>query len=210
MEICTLHETDNHTGIPPLGFLQVRRPSCHPTNSVKAMKDKPTITAHTLLNLNKDTNIQKKKTKTKSYKFKNGFHSCAYHCAKQLYTSVLIIISLKQNWLQILFPVKATTSKQQKSKCHPQIQHTESSYHIYVSHWAVINVKAMLCHVLRIVDKILDIILYKSSLLASRMHHSSHVVSWRGQGSILGSGNSQYLDLLDIRPTFVISPQHQL
>jgi len=29
---------DNHTSTPPLSFLQAGRPSCHPTNSVKALK----------------------------------------------------------------------------------------------------------------------------------------------------------------------------
>ena len=29
---------DNHANIPPLSFLQVGCPSCHPTNSVKALK----------------------------------------------------------------------------------------------------------------------------------------------------------------------------
>ena len=38
MQICTLPQTDNHAGIPPLSFLQAGCPSCHPTNSVKAMK----------------------------------------------------------------------------------------------------------------------------------------------------------------------------
>jgi len=38
IEICTLPQTDNHTGIPPLSFLQAVCPSCSPTNSVKALK----------------------------------------------------------------------------------------------------------------------------------------------------------------------------
>jgi len=29
---------DNHANIPPLSFLQAGCPSCHPTNSVKALK----------------------------------------------------------------------------------------------------------------------------------------------------------------------------
>ena len=32
-------QTDNHASIPPLSFLQARCPSCHPTNSVKALTD---------------------------------------------------------------------------------------------------------------------------------------------------------------------------
>jgi len=30
---------DNHANIPPLSFLQAGCPSCHPTNSVKALKE---------------------------------------------------------------------------------------------------------------------------------------------------------------------------
>ena len=36
--VCTSLQTDNHGSTPPLSFLQVRCPSCHPTNSVKALK----------------------------------------------------------------------------------------------------------------------------------------------------------------------------
>jgi len=36
---------DNHTNIPPLSFLQAGCPSCHPTNSVKALKGK-TVSKH--------------------------------------------------------------------------------------------------------------------------------------------------------------------
>jgi len=38
MQVCTLLQTDNHTSTPPLCFLQAGCPSCHPTNSVKALK----------------------------------------------------------------------------------------------------------------------------------------------------------------------------
>jgi len=38
MQVCTLLRTDNHTSTPPLCFLQAGCPSCHPTNSVKALK----------------------------------------------------------------------------------------------------------------------------------------------------------------------------
>jgi len=31
---------DNHANIPPLSFLQAGCPSCRPTNSVKALKEK--------------------------------------------------------------------------------------------------------------------------------------------------------------------------
>jgi len=37
MHVCTSLQTDNHASIPPLSFLQAGCPSCHPTNSVKAL-----------------------------------------------------------------------------------------------------------------------------------------------------------------------------
>jgi len=40
MQICPLTLTHNNAGIPPLSFLQVRCPSCHLTNSIKALKAK--------------------------------------------------------------------------------------------------------------------------------------------------------------------------
>ena len=39
MQICTLLQTNNHASTPPLSFLQAGRPSCRPTNSVKALKE---------------------------------------------------------------------------------------------------------------------------------------------------------------------------
>jgi len=40
MQVCTSLQTDNHASTPPLKFfLQGRCPSCHPTNSVKALKE---------------------------------------------------------------------------------------------------------------------------------------------------------------------------
>jgi len=38
MQVCTLLQTDNHASTPSLSFLQAGRPSCRPTNSVKALK----------------------------------------------------------------------------------------------------------------------------------------------------------------------------
>jgi len=38
MQVCTSLQTDNHANSPPLSFLQAGCPSCHPTNSVKALK----------------------------------------------------------------------------------------------------------------------------------------------------------------------------
>ena len=40
MQVCTLLQTDNHTSTSPLTFLQAGCPSCRPTNSVTALKDK--------------------------------------------------------------------------------------------------------------------------------------------------------------------------
>jgi len=37
MQVCTSLQTDNHANTPPLSFLQAGCPSCHPTNSVKAL-----------------------------------------------------------------------------------------------------------------------------------------------------------------------------
>jgi len=38
MQVCTSLQADNHTNTPPVSFLQAGCPSCHPTNSVKALK----------------------------------------------------------------------------------------------------------------------------------------------------------------------------
>jgi len=38
MQIYISLQTDNHTSTAPLSFLQAGCPSCHPTNSVKALK----------------------------------------------------------------------------------------------------------------------------------------------------------------------------
>ena len=40
MQICILTQTHNHASIPPLSFLEAGCPSCHPTNSIKALKAK--------------------------------------------------------------------------------------------------------------------------------------------------------------------------
>jgi len=37
MQVCTSLQTDNHTSTSPLSFLQAGCPSCHPTNSIKAL-----------------------------------------------------------------------------------------------------------------------------------------------------------------------------
>jgi len=38
MQVCTLPQIDNQASTPPLSLLQAGCPSCHPTNSVKALK----------------------------------------------------------------------------------------------------------------------------------------------------------------------------
>jgi len=38
MQVCTSLQADNHASTPPLSFLQAGCPSCHPTNSVEALK----------------------------------------------------------------------------------------------------------------------------------------------------------------------------
>jgi len=40
MQVCTSLQTDNHASTPPFSFLQAGCPSCHSTNSVKALKAK--------------------------------------------------------------------------------------------------------------------------------------------------------------------------
>jgi len=40
MQVCRSLQTYNHASTPPLSFLQAGCPSCHPTNSVKALKAK--------------------------------------------------------------------------------------------------------------------------------------------------------------------------
>jgi len=38
MQVRTLFQTDNHASTTLLSFLQAGCPSCHPTNSIKALK----------------------------------------------------------------------------------------------------------------------------------------------------------------------------
>jgi len=38
MQVCISLQTDNHASTPSLSFLQAGCPSCHPSNSVKALK----------------------------------------------------------------------------------------------------------------------------------------------------------------------------
>ena len=41
MQVCISLQTDNHSSTPPLSFFTAGCPSCHPTNSVKALKGRP-------------------------------------------------------------------------------------------------------------------------------------------------------------------------
>jgi len=43
MQVCTSLQTDNHASTPLLSFLQAGCPSCHPTNSVKALSNRVEI-----------------------------------------------------------------------------------------------------------------------------------------------------------------------
>jgi len=48
MRVCTSLQTDNHASTSPLSFLQAGCPSCRPTNSVKALKAKPSVFNYSL------------------------------------------------------------------------------------------------------------------------------------------------------------------
>ena len=48
MQLYTSLQADNHASTPPLSFLQAGCPSCHPTNSVKALKAQMDGTKYTL------------------------------------------------------------------------------------------------------------------------------------------------------------------
>jgi len=39
MQVCTSLQTDNHASTLPLSFLKAGCTSCHPTNSIKALKE---------------------------------------------------------------------------------------------------------------------------------------------------------------------------
>jgi len=46
MQVYTSLQTDNHASTPPLSFLQAGCSSCHPTNSVKALKGYVYVSVH--------------------------------------------------------------------------------------------------------------------------------------------------------------------
>jgi len=62
IQICTSPQTDNHTSIPPLSFLQAGCPSSCQTNSVKALNANQTSSIQALYNTNSGT-FQDLKTK---------------------------------------------------------------------------------------------------------------------------------------------------
>jgi len=45
MQVCTSLQSDNHASTQPLSFLQAGCPSCHPTNSDKALKERQQLTS---------------------------------------------------------------------------------------------------------------------------------------------------------------------
>jgi len=57
MQICIPPQTNNYASTPPLSFLQTGCPSCHPTNSIKALM------AHRITN----TYLQKQYSVTRQY-----------------------------------------------------------------------------------------------------------------------------------------------
>ena len=57
MQVCTSLQTDNQASTPPLSFLQAGCPSCHPTNSVKALKGKETYSIFTKSKYGKNDNF---------------------------------------------------------------------------------------------------------------------------------------------------------
>ena len=52
MQVCTSLQADNHASTSPLSFLQAGCPSCHPTNSVKALKALCAASQHTMQKIN--------------------------------------------------------------------------------------------------------------------------------------------------------------
>ena len=52
MQVYTSLQTDKHASTVPLSFLQAGCPSCHPTNSVKAVELKSTIVPEILVSSN--------------------------------------------------------------------------------------------------------------------------------------------------------------
>ena len=89
MQVCISLQTDNHASTPMLSFLQDGCPSCHPTNSVKALKA---------------SNVYPKKVKIKKkYKNTNSMSSRAklqmLFCSKKI-TTIAIYDLIHSNALK--------------------------------------------------------------------------------------------------------------
>jgi len=68
MQVCTLFQTDNHASTSPLSFLQAGCPSCHPTNSVKALKALTVKRCNTpVINVNVFENVYSPVTNRQQY-----------------------------------------------------------------------------------------------------------------------------------------------
>jgi len=61
MQVCTSLQTHNRASNPPLSFLQAGCPSCHPTNSIKALKAYQPLT-HPKANLSGRAGLRSLKT----------------------------------------------------------------------------------------------------------------------------------------------------
>ena len=71
MQVCTSLQTDNHASTPPLSFLQAGCPSCRPTNSVTALKEKSTNKQ------NEKHNLRLKQNMTSSRSVNDNYANCA-------------------------------------------------------------------------------------------------------------------------------------
>ena len=60
MQVCNSLQTDNHASTPPLSLLQAGCPSCHPTNSVKALKANAHINDKQLITVQGERKMREK------------------------------------------------------------------------------------------------------------------------------------------------------
>jgi len=93
MQVCTSFQTDNHASTPPLSFLQAGCPSCHPTNSVKALKDKRT----------NDDNTQP------------TYYASCFHSIKWNSNISLVSLCLSVRWWQ---KIPLTWNPHTQTQCH--------------------------------------------------------------------------------------------
>ena len=87
MQVCTSLQTDNHASTPPLSFLQAGCPSCHPTNSIKALKA-----------LYPHTQAQKIVIKITSQRNQAEFH---FKCPKLISISNVTCITLSSTYKKV-------------------------------------------------------------------------------------------------------------